>query len=59
MCDSQSYFSVAVRILVGDKTLEELEREAAEAERIANEAKLRAKELREKVMDAKRRSGNY
>lgn len=51
-------FLVAITIMVGDKTIEELEREAAEAERLANEAKLRAKQLREQVKDAKRRSAS-
>lgn len=44
--------------MVGDKSLEDLEKEAAEAERLASEAKLKAKQLREKINDAKRRSGS-
>jgi F0F1-type ATP synthase membrane subunit b/b' len=53
-----SLFCAAITIMVGDKTIEELEREVAEAERLANEAKLRAKQLREQVKDAKRRSAS-
>ena len=49
---------IAITIMVGDKTIDELEREAAEAERLANEAKLKAKQLREQVKDAKRRSAS-
>ena len=44
--------------MVGDKTLEELEREAAEADRLASEASLRAQLLKEKLKDAKRRSAS-
>ena len=51
-------FSAAIRIMVGDKTLEELESEAAEAERLASEAKLKAKQLRDKINIAKRMSGS-
>ncbi len=53
-----SLFRAAITIMVGDKTIEELEREVAEAERLANEAKLKAKQLREQVKDAKRRSAS-
>lgn len=44
--------------MVGDKSLEDLEKEAAEAERLASEAKLKAKQLRDKFNDAKRRSAS-
>lgn len=52
------HFPAAITIMVGDKTLEELEREAAEADRIASEASLRAQLLKEKLKDAKRRSAS-
>lgn len=52
------FLYTAITIMVGDKTIEELEREVAEAERQATEAKLRAKQLREQVKDAKRRSAS-
>ena len=50
------HFPTAITIMVGDKTLEELEREAEEADRLASEASLRAQQLKEKLKDAKRRS---
>ena len=53
-----TFLYIAITIMVGDKTLEELEREAAEADRLASEASLRAQLLKEKLKDAKRRSAS-
>lgn len=42
-------------ILIDDKTIEELEMEAREADRIANEARLKAQALKDRLELAKQR----
>ena len=47
------YHCVDVTILVGDKSLEELEKEAEDANKLAAEAKRKAKLLQERLQLAK------
>ena len=47
-----------VTILVGNKTLEDLEKEVEEAEKVAKEARLKAQFLKHEVEKAKRASGS-